>query len=113
MLIADEEQGDELNKEEDKKISEEITSKSLSISLEALSGAAQHSTMKLRGTKQGKPVFVLVDSGSTHSFVDEQFSERLKLPNTTNEVFEVLVANGEKFQSRGLCIDVVIGCQGK
>lgn len=86
------------------------TSESFSISLQALSGIAQYSTMKLRGIVQEKPLIILVDSGSTHNFND---SERLRIPSTSNEVFEVLVANGEKLLSRGMCTYMVITCQGK
>lgn len=113
MLVADDEFSEEINKGEGKEDMLELTTESFSISLQALSGTTQHSTMRLRETVQGKPVTILVDSGSTHSFIDKHFSERLQLPSTTSGSFEVLVANGEKLQSEGVCKGVVIDCQGR
>ncbi|KAJ6803174.1 uncharacterized protein M6B38_109360 [Iris pallida] len=54
---------------------DEDASGTFAIPLQALSCVARHSTMKLRGTLHGKPVLILVGSGSTHSFIDSKFGE--------------------------------------
>ena len=48
------------------------------ISLHAMNGAPSPQTLQLGGTVCGKPIQVLIDTGSTHSFVDAQFASRLK-----------------------------------
>lgn len=93
---------------------EEVPPQSLyEISLQALSGTMNSSTMRLRGTVQQKPVMVLVDSGSTHSFIDVGFHKRLALPLSDQKPFAVQVANGERMTNQGVCTGVVINCQGK
>lgn len=71
------------------------------ISLQALLGNLNPSTLRLRGIVQHKPVMILVDSGSTHSFIDAGFSQRISLPVCDSKPFEVQVANGEKLSVRG------------
>lgn len=80
------------------------------ISLQALSGSAHHSIIKLRGTVRNKTVMILVDSGSTYSFIDTSFSERVRLPLSHNKPFDVMVANGERLSSKSLCPEVKIEC---
>lgn len=117
MLVADEDEEDtEANETvpqtEDIGITSNNPQSLYEISLQALSGTLHQSTMKLRGTVKNKPVIILVDSGSTHSFINASFSERFQLPMTEGNIFDVVVANGEKLTSKGLCKNVIIECQG-
>ncbi|CAA0837940.1 Unknown protein, partial [Striga hermonthica] len=43
-------------------------------------------------------VIVLVDNGSSHNFINTDLSQKMKLPTTKIEPFEVRVANGERLQ---------------
>ena len=55
---------------------------------------------------------ILIDSGSTHNFLDEAFWKPLKLPILTQDCFEVKVANGDVLQTKGACHEVQIRLQG-
>lgn len=104
MLIADDEEidGDTLETLLESENSTNNNTQSLfEISLQALSGCAHQSTMKLRETVHSKPVMILVDSGSTHSFIDTLFSEGLGLKLSHNRPFEVMAANREKLFQQG------------
>jgi hypothetical protein len=68
------------------------------ISLHAMGGTPNPQTM----------VAVLVDSGSTHNFLNEDVAEELGLLPTEATKFEVAVANGEKLSSKGMCKGVRI-----
>ncbi|XP_010246589.1 PREDICTED: uncharacterized protein LOC104589850 [Nelumbo nucifera] len=50
------------------------------ISLHAITGIQTSQTMQLRVRIAGQPVHILVDSRSTHNFVNEQAARRLELP---------------------------------
>ncbi|XP_073362615.1 uncharacterized protein [Aegilops tauschii subsp. strangulata] len=65
------------------------------ISVNALSGAQNPKTIQLRALVQNKVVLILVDSGSTHTFVDKAFLEKISVtaePLVTP--LQVKVANG-------------------
>lgn len=48
----------------------EIPKEKLHISLHAISGSSSPNTMRLMGMIGNQPVIILVDSGSTHNFLD-------------------------------------------
>lgn len=52
--------------------------------------------MKLKGQVKGKPIFALIDSESTHSFVDSKTAGDLKLELTWVASMIVAVADGQK-----------------
>jgi hypothetical protein len=51
----------------------------LGISLHALTGISTTNTMQLKITIAGTELLALVDSGSTHTFIDDQVVSRLGL----------------------------------
>lgn len=65
------------------------------ISLNALSGAAHVNTIRLRALVQNKVLLLLVDSGSSHSFIDFNFATMLGLPLQPITPSLVKVANGD------------------
>ncbi|GMI86644.1 hypothetical protein HRI_002333700 [Hibiscus trionum] len=70
----------------------------LEISINALTGNIGHSTLRIQGTIKGKPLNILVDSGSTHSFVTSIWAkEGLEVIDT--KPLAITVANGEKLYS--------------
>ena len=83
----------------------------IEVSVHALAGGGEHRTIKLRGTIKGRTVTALIDSGSTHCFLDEQLAKSLGLISSGPSLM-VKVANGEKIQSRGLVKPVVWKMQG-
>lgn len=52
-------------------MSEEEEVKLMAISQQALNGTESNRSIRLRGWIQGFELLMLVDSGSTHSFIDE------------------------------------------
>ena len=54
-------------------------SHTFAISLNALMGAKSAKTIRLSGTINGKTVHVLVDTGSTHSFINSKSLQRVGL----------------------------------
>ena len=83
------------------------------ISLHALTGSPNPQTMHVRGSLGKVGVTVLMDSGSTHSFINPKVVHRLKLiPKQTGRM-QVTVANGEKLICTGLCAGLLIWLQGE
>lgn len=64
------------------------------ISKEALEGAESPTTMRLHGWVQDREVLMLVDSGSSHSFVCEALAEHLQGVQAAKNPLSVRVANG-------------------
>ena len=60
-----------------------------------------------------KDVLILIDSGSTHNFLDFSSWSSLKLPLSTQESFTVKVANGEVLRTQGACHEVNLRIQGQ
>jgi hypothetical protein len=52
----------------------------LGISLHALVGAPAPRTMLLMGRIKEQPMVILIDTGSTHNFVDQNLAKRIHLP---------------------------------
>lgn len=55
---------------------------------------------------------VLIDSGSTHNFIDSETTRRIGLTIHKEGTLEVMVANGERVKSSGCCKKVNISIQG-
>ncbi|XP_058008100.1 uncharacterized protein LOC131182808 [Hevea brasiliensis] len=73
------------------------------ISLHAITGTQTSQSMRLRGVWNGLQVLILVDSGSTHSFISlAKLSENGVNVDATAGV-RVKVANGEQLHSPGIC----------
>ena len=74
MLMGEEDKEPEeillSNYDEGKTGAELAMKKGVKIFLNALSGTADFQTLKLRGYAKKKPITILVDSGSTHNFLD-------------------------------------------
>lgn len=70
----------------------------MAISVQALNGIEGHKTMRLRGFISNQEVYILVDSGSTHCFLSEEFGSRLKGQEPLSQPVQVRVANGNLIQ---------------
>ncbi|KAG8483504.1 hypothetical protein CXB51_022371 [Gossypium anomalum] len=82
---------------------EEDQSKSPVISLNALNGLQGHNTMRIAARVGSTLAIILVDSGSTHNFIDAKLVNKLSLPVAPQEKLKVTVANGTSLFTRGLC----------
>lgn len=68
------------------------------ISKEAVEGADSPTTMRLHGWVQDREVLMLVDSGSSHSFICEELAEHLQGVKACKSTMAVRVANGGVMQ---------------
>lgn len=95
-----------LNFDED---DEEIESE---ISLHALSGWSSAGTMRVALQIQSFELIVLIDSGSTHNFVNEKIAGLIRLPVHPTKPFTVKVANGTPLPCNGKFKDISFSLQG-
>ncbi|XP_073359923.1 uncharacterized protein [Aegilops tauschii subsp. strangulata] len=83
---------------------EQSTADCATISVTALSGAAHPNTIQLRALVGNQVVLILMDSGSTHTFVDQALLSRISVTvDQLSQPMKVKVANGEVVQ----CTEVV------
>ncbi|KAL4325335.1 hypothetical protein GQ457_11G021080 [Hibiscus cannabinus] len=83
-------------------LEEQLQEKDPEISINALTGNAGHSTLRIQGTIKGRNLSILVDTGSTHSFLNPIWAkEGLEIIATTPLL--ITVANGEKLESNAMC----------
>ncbi|PNX65654.1 hypothetical protein L195_g054648, partial [Trifolium pratense] len=76
------------------------------ISLHALMGHSIPQTLRVIGQINNKPVGVLIDSGSTHNFVQDRVVKQLGLVTQQGHTFNVLVGNGEQLGCTSVCTNV-------
>jgi hypothetical protein len=65
------------------------------ISLHALMGHTIPQTLRVMGHINQSPIAILIDSGSTHNFLQHRVAKQLGLPTKPFHSFKVLVGNGE------------------
>ncbi|XP_071939966.1 uncharacterized protein [Coffea arabica] len=120
LLVMEEEEIPATEEEGEKKgetdvfcdyIEGELENEHIEVSIHALAGGSEHKTIRIKGMIKGKTIIALVDSGSTHCFMDEQVARSLKL-ETKGEALSVRVANGERLQSRSITKPVTRKMQG-
>ncbi|KAJ0037637.1 hypothetical protein Pint_22352 [Pistacia integerrima] len=82
------------------------------ISMHALFGSPNPKTMRFLGHICGRALVILVDTGSTHNFMDPSVIQRAHLPSNPTEGLFVKVANGQAIDSEGSCVAVPLHMQG-
>lgn len=87
------------------------TLEDIGISLHALTGTNIGNTMKLTARLKGVPLIALVDTGSTHSFINDSVVNRLQLKIEPRPGLTVKVTNGDRVTSAGVCtnLPLIIG----
>ena len=73
------------------------------ISLHALSGKSTPNAFKIKGTVGRKIISILINSGSTNSFIDEVLVKELQIPIISTFILKVTVANGDQMCSGAKC----------
>jgi hypothetical protein len=84
------------------------------LSVAALSGVEAPRTLKIKDQIQGVEMLILIDSGSSHSFISEQVATVLKGVTAVSSPTQVQVANGHTLQSLSEMLNVewfIQGCQ--
>ncbi|KAL0292219.1 UNVERIFIED_CONTAM: hypothetical protein Sangu_2530700, partial [Sesamum angustifolium] len=66
------------------------------VSMHTMTGLHDYRTMRVTGNVRDKPVHILIDTGSTHNFLDLEMAKRLCCKLDSTEPFPVAVANGHK-----------------
>lgn len=83
------------------------------ISLHALSGCNSFRTMRVVGTVKGQAITILIDSGSTHNFVDPWVAKVTDQTVVPTPELPVTVADGTKLCSTGVCKSLTWTMQGQ
>jgi len=80
--------------------------------LYALFGSPSLGTMRIKGKINGHWIVILIDTGSTHNFLDAAIHFMLQLSIDPTVSFEVKVANGATIKTKGVCSNVKVVIQG-
>ncbi|KAL2506908.1 Uncharacterized protein Adt_22529 [Abeliophyllum distichum] len=68
------------------------------ISLDTLMGSMKHKMIRIPGRIKGNQISILIDSGSTHSLIDERLVKSLGYTCDLSKPLEVTVANGQMLE---------------
>lgn len=82
------------------------------LSIHAVAGIEEGETIHLRALVGNQVMLILVDSGSTHSFINRQFMNRTNLKTHTLPVVTVKMANGELLQCDSMVLSMTWWIQG-
>ncbi|KAF5480441.1 hypothetical protein F2P56_001190 [Juglans regia] len=82
------------------------------ISLHAIIGFMHPKTMRVKGKIGNRWVVIIIDSGSTHNFLDPVVLSRVHIPLVNEDKIRVKVANGEMVNSEGKVTGVNVSVQG-
>ena len=83
------------------------------ITLYALLGCPSPGTMRVLVRINHQELVILIDTGSTHNFLDTSIWMLLKLPMSIKDSFEVKIANGTMVKTKGACHVVNLKIQGQ
>lgn len=82
------------------------------ISLHAITGSHHPKTMRIVGWLGIQRIVILIDSGSTHNFVDSSICKTTHLFIHREQRIKVKVANGEEVVSERNCLNVKVQLSG-
>ncbi|XP_019252808.1 PREDICTED: uncharacterized protein LOC109231614 [Nicotiana attenuata] len=103
ISAAQEETIEEIREQEETMLIPEEEIVDEAISLNALSGTEVPNTIKLRGESKKNSLTILLDSGSTHSFLDMEAAKRTGCLISEAVTMRVTVANGNYLMSLYIC----------
>jgi len=101
LLLLEGEDDEEKVAEENSEVEREDKGE---ISLHALKGLVHSKIIKVKGRAHNCSLMVLIDSGSTHSFLDESMAKKLGCEVSNSHSLSVIVANGNKVLSQSSCL---------
>lgn len=82
------------------------------LSLNAISGSDTLKCIKLKARVRDKTMLILIDSGSTHSFVSSNFVQLAHIPTVSIPAKKVQVATGEWIGTNRMASNLHWYCQG-
>lgn len=109
MALQIEEQGKESGDEylEEGVIEEALemgqTEAEMTLSVHAIEGSQGEDTIKVLGRYKDRQLVILVDSGSTNTFLDKRVAQELKIPLVQIPPTVVRVADGRQIMSSTMC----------
>lgn len=68
--------------------------------------------MRVIGSIKHKSFVILINSGSTHNFIDAALVSHLHINVDTSQVLEFKVANADLIKTQGVCEELPIWLQG-
>jgi hypothetical protein len=80
--------------------------------LNAIAGTEAGDSMRIRASMHDKVMLILIDSGSSHSFVSQSFVWQVGLKGVATTDIQVQVANGDKLQSNMYVPSLELWAQG-
>ena len=83
----------------------------MGITLYVLTRTPTPGTMRVRGNINGSGLVILVNTGSTHNFVDALLVSSLQLKVDVSRILEIKVANGTVVRTQGFCSSVSVCVQ--
>ena len=106
---------EEASKVEEEEVSqeEEGGEEKIEISLHALRGMVTSKIIKVERRVSDSSLMILIDSGSTHSFLDEKVAKKLRCHLTGTQPLSVTVANGQKVLCKSACVGFCWQMQGE
>lgn len=105
LLQLDVDKSDE-SRSEPKMVDAEIT-------LYALLGRPSPGTMRIKRKINRYWLIILINTGSTHNFIDATIVYVLQLPLDSSATFEVKVANADSIRTQGVFSNVKVIMQGQ
>ncbi|KAL5759714.1 hypothetical protein ACOSQ2_018552 [Xanthoceras sorbifolium] len=116
MLMGEDEENDQEIDTENEEVQEEfvpeISREEMSISYHALTGCAGLQTIRLRGRVKHREITILVDSGSTHNFLDPNTAQLTGVEIEETETLWVTVGGEGKISSKAKCKEFTWAMQG-
>jgi hypothetical protein len=100
LSVVEEEEVFQEEAAEEEVISKEVTPH---ISLDALEGIVGLNIMKVNGKMDKTTVCILIDSGSTHNFLNTTIVSKLQYQLTLIKPMTVQAANGDKMVCKSMC----------
>ncbi|KAJ4788261.1 polyprotein [Rhynchospora pubera] len=91
---------------------ENIPEEQAVITMCAPSSVKNHKTLKYKGCIGSIPICALIDSGSTHSFINPHIVHQLSLPTIFTTPLSVKIADGSKLSTNKLCQNLSFQLQG-
>ena len=104
-LNSHEEEGQMAEEEEELEVEEPsgFSEETPHISLSALVGLNTYQTMGVMEKVKKNSLYILIDSGSTHNFLDVTTAKRLSCDVRNIVPLQIFVANGQKLVSSAIC----------
>ena len=75
-------------------------------------GTTDYKTMRVQGKIKNQLISILIDTGSTHNFVDQEVVKKLRVRLKNIQSFMVTVANSDKLKAQQRCPSLTWEVQG-